>query len=733
MSISQPGSSQPPHLIHRSGIWIVGCVAALILGAAAAAFLAAPAAAQDGQTGVEIVTNVTNDPTASVEYLLAGPPGFRFVNQSSGDSQFIALRPGERWFINELNNPTLYMTGVECTDDAGGATVPGFIRDVDLQLAAGVQAVCTFTFIKTGTAELIVVFESEDPAAELVLGDPLRGSTITMSPGDSFSRTTHPEQAALHPTSSFTSPGGLVLSGACLGDLGTMSIGLEGLSGRAPVGANVTCTFTAAPEPGPTITLVTDVRGVLDPSFSYSLVGEGLDEVVTQGREDSTTITVPADVPISLSSEPNGNWLTGMWCADVLGATTYGAVPGVDAEVTLSFEEDLTCTYSHTLDQTGVAYLAINAPDFPNDPFEFFTSSFGGTRELNHGEGVILGNDLRFQTWIHPDPVIFDLVCTGTDPDPFVLEYSWEVDVSRDVAAGEVAVCVLEVTSVGTTRFNFELNAAHTDAAVFVSSYDTIPIALTAAEGGFGYAPAVAKPAFRLTSWTSGFDVFPRECAGDDVSFADFGAEPIPRSAELLVGSPVAGTTVTCTLDLRPSFAGGLNPTVTCLGGNGRIDMNVLNGDTVAHLYRVEIGTLSPRSRTVAAADWWRSPVTGRADGPIDVRVLRDNQVIFDSQLVVDCDDASPTVSAPEVEVLNACRGGNGFVAWQFANPTDAQRGYVIEFDGVPNRSTSAAAFGASVRAVSGRADGTYGYSIRASGAVVDQGSVVVQCDAPVQ
>lgn len=170
-----------------------------------------------------------------------------------------------------------------------------------------------------------------------------------------------------------------------------------------------------------------------------------------------------------------------------------------------------------------------------------------------------------------------------------------------------------------------------------------------------------------------------------------------------------------------------LVPTVTCLAGNGRVDFNILNTTTAPAKFSVTIGALSPRVQTIAAGDWWRSPVTGRPDGRLQVTALMDGETIFDDMLTVACDD-EPAVYSPEVQLINACRAGAGFVAWQFANPTSNTRGYVIEFDGVPNRSTSAAAFGATVRAVSGRPDGTYNYMIRVGSTMVAEGAVTVSC-----
>lgn len=204
--------------------------------------------------------------------------------------------------------------------------------------------------------------------------------------------------------------------------------------------------------------------------------------------------------------------------------------------------------------------------------------------------------------------------------------------------------------------------------------------------------------------------ICPGPDAAAETSLSDYRSSCDPTG----ISPPVADTSV--------------RPTVTCLAGNGRIDLNIVNGDSVAHTYTITVGALSPRTNTVAALDWWRSPVTGRPDGPISATVEEDGVVIFNEQLEVLC-DAAPAVSTPEIDLISVCRGGLGFVAWQFANPTASSRVYLIEFEGVANRSTTAAAHGASVRGVSGRPDGTYDYTVRADGAVASQGTVMVTCN----
>lgn len=168
---------------------------------------------------------------------------------------------------------------------------------------------------------------------------------------------------------------------------------------------------------------------------------------------------------------------------------------------------------------------------------------------------------------------------------------------------------------------------------------------------------------------------------------------------------------------------------VTCLAGNGRVDTNIVNTGAAAAAYRIEFGALSARQRTVAEGDWWRMPITGRPDGNHDVVIKRDGVIVSDTVVTVSCDSSPVVLPTPEVQVVNACRSGNGYVLFQFANNTDAPKAYVIEFEGVNNRSTTAQAYGGGLRAVTGRPNGVYDVLVRIGAVPVAEFTVTVACD----
>lgn len=184
-------------------------------------------------------------------------------------------------------------------------------------------------------------------------------------------------------------------------------------------------------------------------------------------------------------------------------------------------------------------------------------------------------------------------------------------------------------------------------------------------------------------------------------------------------------------VDAQPAPA-EVTHTTSCLAGNGRVDTLIVNQTSSAAEYRIEFVGLSARAFTVEPGDWWRMPITGRPDGDYSVVVKRSGAVISDQTVTVACDTDPPAVPGPEVEIFSTCRSGNGYVLFQFLNASDTAAAYVIEFEGVRNRSTTAAAYGQALRAVTGRPDNEYGVLIRSGSRVVHRGSVQVDCDEDV-
>jgi len=128
--------------------------------------------------------------------------------------------------------------------------------------------------------------------------------------------------------------------------------------------------------------------------------------------------------------------------------------------------------------------------------------------------------------------------------------------------------------------------------------------------------------------------------------------------------------------------------------------------------------------------------VTGRADGTYTVEVFRDGTLVSRVVRPVNCDTSPPILADAEIQVVNACRAGLGYLLFQFSNASASPKGYVIDLspvpdfispEGIPRRSTSAGAFGQSVRAVTGRPNGLYNFNIIMNG-IIQQVPVTVNC-----
>ena len=175
-----------------------------------------------------------------------------------------------------------------------------------------------------------------------------------------------------------------------------------------------------------------------------------------------------------------------------------------------------------------------------------------------------------------------------------------------------------------------------------------------------------------------------------------------------------------------------INLVSSCLAGNGRIDLNIVNTETVNSLYTLQLNNFF-RQRSVLFENWGRFSITGRPPGIYSATVERDGQEILSETVTVNCAATSPPVSSPEVAVVNSCLETNGLtnglVLFQMVNPTNNSRPYVIEFEGVANRSTTAAAYGQAVRGTSGRPDGVYSYRVRTGSTVIEEGALEVDCD----
>ena len=221
---------------------------------------------------------------------------------------------------------------------------------------------------------------------------------------------------------------------------------------------------------------------------------------------------------------------------------------------------------------------------------------------------------------------------------------------------------------------------------------------------------------------------------GSSVSHWDTALSPDELMEPLATVNNNTGITVSAFADMGwqttpQTVTSETNLVTSCLAGLGRVDLNIVNRNLVSSsIYELTFEGLAARQRSVDFEDWGRISITGRPAGTYSVLVTRDGQAIIDTSVTFNCNASVPPVSSPEITIVNACRSNLGQVFFQFVNSTATTRPYVIEFEGVPNRSTTAAAYGQSRRGTTGRPNGLYNYEIRTASTVLKAGEVLVDC-----
>lgn len=449
------------------------------------------------------------------------------------------------------------------------------------------------------------------------------------------------------------------------------------------------------------------------------------------GDRTSTT-SVDASVPVEVV-DPNGFDVTlhavglppGVLAGDLelrgapSAAGTYDVVVAVRNEVNCnavtSFEWTVVdnaapsiAAISDRSDPVGTNIsIQVLAADAEGDPFTFSASGLPAGLQIDPATGVVAGRLDAVGEWVS-EISASDEFSTGTT------SFVWEVT-------------PLEVIVTTTC------SPDQVDVEVFV---------LNTGPGFATYRAIVAgerQQASMSESLSKSFDFTVEPVAHFGVSIERNGSvvyeqhvdecEPAPPSTPTPVATPTPSPVPTPTPSPAPGDSAWVSVVASCLAGNGRVDITFVNLSDEASTFRLEFEGLSARQQVVEPGDWGRLPVTGRADGAYTVVVKMDGAAVATESVDVDCDDDTPSVTGAGVTIVNSCRFGNGYIMFQFVNEQPDDRRYVIEFDGVRNRSTTARAFGAAVRAVTGRPDGSYDVRIREGGTYTSTHTVEVDCD----
>lgn len=162
----------------------------------------------------------------------------------------------------------------------------------------------------------------------------------------------------------------------------------------------------------------------------------------------------------------------------------------------------------------------------------------------------------------------------------------------------------------------------------------------------------------------------------------------------------------------------------SCLGPDGRVDVEIQNRGDAPATYQVQIGDLTVRSVTVDTGATNQTTATGRADGQLSIVVKLDGSVNYSETVVIDCDPDDT-----EVAIVVSCLGGNGRIDTYLTNIAEGAEEYSVAVgDLVPRRRVVAT--GETVRvSVTGRSDGPLPITVDRSATPIFADTAHVACD----
>jgi len=129
--------------------------------------------------------------------------------------------------------------------------------------------------------------------------------------------------------------------------------------------------------------------------------------------------------------------------------------------------------------------------------------------------------------------------------------------------------------------------------------------------------------------------------------------EPQARTTIIVTGRPDRTYLITATrgsteilretaeVRCKPVPADEVQLSTSCLAGNGRVDIDLWNPTLDDATYEVLIGSLAPRTRTLAPNTTAVVTATGRADGELPIVVRRNGEQVLATSVTIACDVAS--------------------------------------------------------------------------------------------
>lgn len=101
-------------------------------------------------------------------------------------------------------------------------------------------------------------------------------------------------------------------------------------------------------------------------------------------------------------------------------------------------------------------------------------------------------------------------------------------------------------------------------------------------------------------------------------------------------GTVERSETVSIACDPRPPSGWEIKD--SCLAANGRVDVYLWNDGDATATYTVTFGSLDPRSRAIGPGATERITVTGRPDGTLPMRILRNGSLLHSESRLISCD-----------------------------------------------------------------------------------------------
>lgn len=174
------------------------------------------------------------------------------------------------------------------------------------------------------------------------------------------------------------------------------------------------------------------------------------------------------------------------------------------------------------------------------------------------------------------------------------------------------------------------------------------------------------------------------------------------------------------TIACRPVPPDGVSVDTTCLAGRGRIDVTIMNPDAAAW-FDVQVGRISRTTRAETDRPV-TTTVTGRGEGDVLVRVMKNGKLVHTGNELVDCiKDQVETVV-----VTTSCVMGRGRVDVSIRND-GPQRTFSIDI-GTVHRNRSIGANQTSATAVTGRPDGINTVVVAVDNRVLHIEEPVISC-----